>query len=244
MVRTYIAAGMLLLLAMPALAQESDDSLAEIVVTAMRRDSDDDRGAAIPVIGVRRRGDFLVQTYQIVSDTREPTARRDEVYATLLNLLNEAGRNRNIQISVRDDDELRGVTKDNYRAVPLAGNWRNRSDTSYVSVYVKHRLSQDGSNAAAATTAIESFAKTVKVSGRAEVLPAGDTEISIINPQQYRQQILDLVAKDSLKVASLFGPDYGVDFSGFTAPIQWIGESPTEVFLYIRYSASIRPKRP
>jgi hypothetical protein len=235
--------GVLLALAVaaPVLAQDGS----EIIVTGSRRSFDGDNdspASSIPTVGLRRRGDFLVQLFNIVGDTREPAKRREEVYETLANLIAAADGNSDIQISV-GTGELRAVTKSNYRAIPLAGSYANRNDTSYVQVYVKHKLALDGSNAKQAVLAIESFAKKIKLVGRSEIIPYGDTQLSIINPQQYRYDILKLVAEDAKKVASLFGPDYGIDFSSFTQPVEWIGETPTEVFMYIRYGASIGPVR-
>lgn len=226
-----------LVMASPVLAQAES----EIVVTAMRRDADDGEAAKIPVIGLRRRGDFLVQRYYIISDTREPGRRREEVYETLKNVVSAADGNNDIAISV-GDGELRAVTSANYRAIALDSNFRNRTDTSYVSLYVKHKLAMDGSNAKSAVTAIESFAKKIKLTGRSEILPDGDTQISILNPQQYRYQILQLVADDAKKVSALLGADYGISLDNFTRPVEWIGETPTEVFMFIRYDASIAPK--
>jgi hypothetical protein len=221
--------------AAPLLAQAG---LEEIVVTGSRIDNNDND--EIPVIGLRRRGDYLVQLYNIVGDTREPAKRREEVYETLLNVVSAAEGNEDIRISV-GDGELRAVTKTNYRAIPLGGSFGGRNDTSFVAVYVKHRLALDGSNAKQAVTAIESFAKKLKPVGRSEILPAGDTQISIINPQQYRYEILKAVADDAKRVASLFGPNYGIDLNSFTRPVEWLGETPTEVFMYIRYGAAISP---
>jgi hypothetical protein len=238
-----LALGVMLALAVSVPAWAQDNS--EIVVTGMRRnmDNDGDNGTnSVPVIGLRRRGDFLVQLYTIVSDTREFTTRRTEVYATLLNVLEQAEKNSDIQISV-GTSELRAVTKANYRAISLDSNFRNRTDTSHVSIYVKHKLAQDGGNAKSAVLAIESFAKGVKLTGRSEILPVSDTQISLINPQQYRYAILQLVADDSKKIAGMFGPNYGVNFSGFTQPVEWIGETPTEVFLFVRYGAGINPTK-
>jgi hypothetical protein len=236
---SLVVGGVLALtVATPVRAQEG----AEIVVTANRLSrTDDDQPDTIPTIGLRRRGDFLVQLYNIVGDTRDPAKRREEVYDTLLNVITAAEDNSDIRISV-GTGELRAVTKANYRAIPLNGSYGNRSDTSYVAVFVKHRLALDGSNAKQAVTAIESFAKRVKPVGRSEIIPYGDTQISIINPQQYRYDILKLAADDAKKVAALFGPNYGIDFSSFTRPVEWIGETPTEVFMYIRYGASISPQ--
>ena len=222
------------------------DSLAqneEIVVTAMRREANDDTANSIPAVGLRRRGDFLVQRYFLISDTRDPAKRREEVYTTLASLLGEAEKNSNIEISAGDEEELKSVTRTNARAVPLAPNYGGRADTSYVSVFVKHRLAQDGSNAQAAVQAIETFAKKVPLNGRTEILRSGDTQISIVNPQQYRMKILELVAEDAKRVAALLGPDHAADLGGYTRPVEWVGESPTEVFLFIRYTSSIYPNR-
>ncbi len=238
----YILGAMLALaITTPLCAQDNS----EIVVTAMRRslDNDGENGSnSVPVVGLRRRGDYLVQLYTIVSDTREFSTRRTEVYTTLLNVLEQAEKNTDIEISV-GQSELRAVTKANYRAIALDSNFRNRADTSHISIYVKHKLAQDGSNAKSAVLAIENFAKGIKMTGRSEILPVSDTQISLINPQQYRYAILQLVADDSKKIAGMFGPNYGVNFSGFTQPVEWIGETPTEVFLFVRYSAGINPNK-
>ncbi len=236
--RMILGAILAMAVATPVLAQ---DNTAEIVVTARRVDADDAESQKIPVIGLKRRGDFLVQRYYIISDTRDFERRRDEVYETLKNIVAAADSNSDIALSV-GENELRAVTSANYRAIPLDSNFRNRADTSYVSLYVKHRLASDGSNAKSAVTAIESFTKKIKLAGRSEVLPDGDTQISILNPQQYRYPILQLIADDAKKVSGMLGTDYGIYLSSFTRPVEWIGETPTEVFMFIRYDASISPK--
>ena len=105
-------------LSTPLLAQTEN---AEIVVTASRNDNDSNN--EIPTIGLRRRGDYLVQLYNIVGDTRDPAKRREEVYETLLNVVNAADGNNDIRISVSEGEgELRAVTKTNYRAIPLDSN--------------------------------------------------------------------------------------------------------------------------
>jgi hypothetical protein len=85
--------------------------------------------------------------------------------------------------------------------------------------------------------------KAVPPVGRAEMKPAGDLTLSVVGPDQYRGQIVDLVAADARATAAKLGPDYAVEAKGLDRPVEWSRASLTEVFLYVPYTYSVVPKK-
>lgn len=78
--------------------------------------------------------------------------------------------------------------------------------------------------------------------GRALIEKNGGITLTIINPDQYRPEIVKLVAAEALKTAGAFGADYGVEVAGLNEQLIWAQASATEVFLYIPYRFTVRPK--
>ena len=64
----------------------------------------------------------------------------------------------------------------------------------------------------------------------------------MVNPDQYRDAIVQLVASDARHAASLFGPDFTFNVTGIDGQISWSQASSTEVFLFIPYRYVIIPK--
>jgi len=64
----------------------------------------------------------------------------------------------------------------------------------------------------------------------------------VVNPDQYRPQIIDLIAADSAATSAKFGPSYGVEVRGLDRPVEWARASLTEVFLYLPSAYVVRPK--
>lgn len=219
-------------LAAPAAAQDS----AEIIVTGTRSDgefySDD-----APLIGLKRAADFAVRPVRITSDSRDPQRRRDEIFAMLKSAIDRAPAAR-VELAF-GDYVVEPLTAGNYRNLPVGGD--SRPDTSQVSFLVKTPLA--GMDGKAALDRIESFIKAVPASGRSEMLPTGDLTLSVVGPEQYRPQILDLVAADARTVAGRFGPDYRVELRGADQAVAWSRASLTEVFLYVPYNYSVTPGR-
>ena len=93
-----------------------------------------------------------------------------------------------------------------------------------------------------AQSRIDGFIKAVPVEGRALIERRSGITLTIINPDQYRGEIVRLVAAEALKSAAAFGPDYGVEVQGLNEQLSWAQASATEVFLYIPYRFTVRPK--
>jgi len=214
-----------------ALAQ---NDLGEIVVTAQRR-SGDYYSDEQTVIGLRRDADSAVQSIWITSDSRAESMRKSEIHAMLLAALQRAAA-AGVQL-VMGDFELVPVTTANYR--DLVFQTGNRPDTSKIVLYVKAKLAGSTGNA---QKRIDDFVTAVPTTGRALLEKQGNLTLTIINPDQYRDDVVKLIAESAKRYASYFGPDYGVEVGGLNEQLSWTQVSNTQVFLYIPYRFSIRPK--
>ena len=215
--------------AAPAMAQD----IGEVVVTASRSDGNyysDDK----TVIGLRRPADNAVQRVWIVSDSRDADMRCREVLAMLDAAMARAG---GAGVTLVDGDfELKPIARADYDCKSMGG--AGRPDTSQISFYVKAPVT----GGATPDKRIAAYIKSVPVTGRSLMETRGGLTLTIINPDQYRDEVVKLVAQQSLRYASYFGPDYGVEVGGLNEELYWTQVSETEVFLYIPYRFTVRPK--
>ena len=67
----------------------------------------------------------------------------------------------------------------------------------------------------------------------------GGLALTIINPEQYRDEIYRRIATASKHAATFYGSEYGLDVNGLDNAIAWKQVSNTEVFLYIPYTFTV-----
>jgi hypothetical protein len=228
-----LALSLLVLLPVPSAAQDPGSN--EVVVTGTRRERDD-FDATRPAVGLRRTADFAVMFVNVTGDTRDPDHRHEEILATVRSAI-ELAQHSGIELST-GEFIVEPLTLANYRDLAMSND--NRPDTNHVTFLVKTRLGA-GVDGASALQRIEHFVHAVPVTGRAEVRPSGDLTLSVVAPDQYRTQILDLVAADARATAARFGPNYAVEARGLDRPVEWMRASLTEVFLYVPYNIVVRP---
>lgn len=228
---TMVSAGLLAALPVPLFGQ---DGLGEVVVTA-QRSSGEYYSDEQTVIGLRRQADSAVQPVVFTSDSRDEAMRKREIQAMLLDALDRA-EGMGVQL-VTGDFELVQVTRANYRDLVFASG--RRPDTSEIGLMVKARLS---GSTGGAQDRIDRFVKAVPPSGRALLEKRGALTLTIVNPDQYRDDIVKLIAENGKRYASYFGADYGVEVGGLNEQLAWAQVSNTEVFLYIPYRFTIKPK--
>ena len=230
-----LLAAALISTAVPAFAQE-------VVVTGSRRGAylNAETGSppsARPIINLRRTADFAVQIVRIVGDTRDETKRRDEIYSMLEAAIKLAA-SQGVELSV-GDYLVEPLTMANFKNVPLG--YGGRSDTEQATFLVKTKLVA-GMDAKTALERITKYIKAVPAVGRAEIEPIGSMTLSVVSPDQYRSQIIKLIAADAAATMAEFGPGYGVEVTGLDRPVEWARASLTEVFLYLPAAYTIRPK--
>lgn len=221
--------------AAPAFAQE-------VVVTGSRRGAylNAETGSAPssrPIINLKRTADYAVQIVRIVGDTRDEAKRRDEIYSMLQGAIGLAAK-QGVELSV-GDYIVEPLTMANYKNVTLS--YGGRSDTEQATFLVKTRL-VEGMDAKTALDRMTKFIKAVPAVGRAELEPIGSMTLSVVSPDQYRTQIIKLIAADAATTMAEFGPGYAVQVTGLDRPVEWARASLTEVFLYLPAAYTIRPK--
>ncbi|WP_298171793.1 TonB-dependent receptor [Novosphingobium sp.] len=218
----------------PGLAMAQAD---EVIVTAQRR-SADDYNSAQPAVGLKRTADFAVQEVTITGDTRDPKGRSNEIYATLANAIAQAPKS-GVQLAY-GTQTIQPITLRNYRDLTLARD--SRPDSQKLTLLIKAPL-QNGRDAQAAEAAITAFVKAVRLEGRALMETSDDLTFSIVDPDQYRPAIADVIAADAKAMAAKLGPDYGVEIEGLNRPDEWNRAGLSEVLLFIPYKLVIVPKR-
>ncbi len=224
-----------------------EDGSGEIIVTAMRRlnPDDDERNrvrstelatpAAVQML--RRTADFAVQQVIVTGDTTEEDKRREEIYAMTRKAIEAAG-NTGVQVAT-GEVVVEPLTLANYK--DLIPEENDDDGGEMIKFLVKVPLSP-GIDTKAALSRIEKFIKAVPAVGRAEMKAYSDLTLSVVNPEQYRGRIIDLVAKDTSTTSGRFGPDYGAEVSGLDRPVQWKQASTTEVLLFLPVAATVRPR--
>lgn len=230
-----LAAILISLTPLAVLAQDDAPGLGEVLVTATRGNAPyalDGR----PVVGLRRRADSAVVPLTISSDTREAATRYEEIYTALLGAIDKAAGS-GVEI-VRGAFRLEPVTRANYKDLVLMSG--NRVDTSTVTVLVKVPLQ---GSAAATQARLQAFIGSLKGSGRATVEGGGGITLTVVDPDQYRDAIVRLVAADAKHNASIFGAEFTFNATGIDGQVAWSQVSPTDVFLYIPYRYNIVPKQ-
>lgn len=234
----FIAAA-LALTATAAVAQE-------ILVTGQRRGynsgdasySDGVVATSRPIINLKRSADYAVQTVRVTGDTREAETRRNDLRATIRNMIAAAAK-ADVELAT-GDYVLTPLTLANYENLYFVGD--GRPDTDQATFLIKVRLTP-GMTLKAATDRITKFAASVPQVGRSKIVPhVGQLALSVVNPDQYRGQIIDLIAADAAVSASKFGGGSGVDVSGLDRPVEWARAGPTEVFLFLPASYVVRKR--
>jgi hypothetical protein len=219
-----------LALGVPAFAQES---LEEVVVTGSRGD------APIPGTSLKRPGDFILLDVTVSNDSRDAKTRRSEIMETLRGMLAAADRDQSIELSVLGDNELVLPLRLDSATLTLGNG--PRPDTTQTTINVKTRIPATVGNSTALVARLKDFASGIKPVGRTLVDNDGSFEISIVNPAQYRDRVIELFAADVKKVTASLGADYKVVARGIDAPIRWVRDGMLEVTIFVPYRYDVLP---
>ena len=206
----------------------------EVVVTGARAAAED-----LPGITLKRAGDFLLLQVRVTNDTRDKKGRANEIYKTIKNAISIAKKDSAITMSVLQGSLVIPLTADNYQIELSDGE---RQDTSEALITIKTKISSNVANPTKLVEKLKQFAKSVPVEGRVEVIALADVDVSVVNPNQYRYEILDLVSKDINYITEKLGEDYRVVLEGINRPVQWSRSGPLHLSLYVPYSYTVIPK--
>jgi hypothetical protein len=220
--------------ALMAARMAAAQDLQEIMVTGVRS-----ADVAIPGTSLKRPGDFLLLTVEVSNDSRDQKTRAQEIEATLRAMLSAADRDRSIELSVIGDNGLVLPLKLDSATLKLVNG--KRPDTSEATISVKTRIPAQPGNGSALVAKLRDFANNIKPVGRTIIDGDGEFEISIVNPMQYRDRVIDLMAADVKKVTAALGPDYKVVLNGIDQPIQWVRDGMLELTIFVPYRYDVLP---
>ena len=223
-----------------AVAQEQD----EIVVTATRyRERYEE--FQIPHVAVTRRADFVVVIMSVESDTRDLGQRRAELMETLSDLGRRARAAGPVNVALleeEDDDGASGETRVKPFSVEAAQDQitsGTRADTSRVSVLLRTRIdAQD--TLASAVARIDQFVRGLPRPGRV-TLGLDDAELTVVNPSQYRTNIIDAIAADARRIIAALGAGQAVRIEGLENRVAWRRSADLELTFYIPHRLQIVP---
>ncbi len=185
-------------------------------------------------IFIVKRADHVITSVAVTCDTRDAGQRREELKATLRNMLRAAAGTSTISLGVGD----KTVEKlDESDFDDIIGS-DSRPDTSRATIIVKSTVSATETLNAIVARLTAFITKTARV-GRTEVLREGDWELTLIAPEQYRDAILAKIVEDAKRALTQFGPRYGVSMDGLEHQVSWYQKGPLDLALFIPYSMKI-----
>ncbi|WP_045859514.1 hypothetical protein [Teredinibacter purpureus] len=206
----------------------------EVIVTGIRASASE-----LPGVTLKKKGDFLLLNVKIVNDTRDLEERKSEIYKTIKTAIALANKDKSIQISVAQGNLVLPLTKSNYEIDLVKGK---RQDTSEAQITFKARINENMSDASSLVVKLKKFVKSVPVVGRVELIPLSEVNVSVVNPAQYRNEILGLVAEDINFITDKLGQEYKVVLEGINQPVMWSRAGPLHLSLYIPYSYTVVPE--
>lgn len=223
-----VAAACLCLPATVSLAQDDKPAFRADYIAGVSQATGRQR-SNIPLIGLRRRADYLVFVVSFTSDSRDALVRKNEIHTMLLDALGKSG-GAGVELAT-GNPLLTPLTRENYQDVGFT--WAGREDTSKADIMVKVPM---GSDPEAAEKRVDAFVRGLTREGRGTIYKSMGRLLAVSNPGQYRSAIVRLIADDARANAEMFGPDYRVAAEGIDESVQWSQVSSTDVFLYLPYS--------
>ncbi len=198
----------------------------------------------IPGVTLTRRADFLLLEVKLVNDSLERTRREAELRETLDMLLSAAAGEPLIEVSVIDEDGY-VLTLDPRTPQVAITNDSRRRDTSLISVRLKTRIPADTPDSHDLVARLRGFADGLEKVGRTIVTVDTDIAISLVNPAQYRRQLITMMAEDLAFVRETLSGTGGASLVpqifGLSKPVEWFRAGPIDVTLFIPYAAVMVP---
>ena len=235
--KTYLASALLgaaMLLPMTAYAQ-----MDEIIVTGTRItnavDFDED---STPGLFLEKKGDFLLLDVSIENDSRELTTRLRELNEAVQDFIAAAKENPDIELSIIDGNFVRPLTRENYRDGIRGGS---RPDTSMARLKVKTAIPDKVEDSYKLATRLSEFVDSIEEKDRTKIQTYNSISVSVVNPYQYRNELIELVVGEINAVTDSLGPEYRAVIRGLDRDLRWVRSGDLNLAFYLPYSYNIIP---
>ncbi|MDD4061852.1 MAG: hypothetical protein PHW08_14290 [Kiritimatiellae bacterium] len=187
-----------------------------------------------PPVSIKKTGDFLVLRVNVENDSRDVSLRRQEIDETVGRMIEAAAKSDRIQLHSGEHP----VTRESPKLKLSEGS--DRADTSSAVLYIKVPLKADD-DVPGLTEELRKFVFSTTVAGRTELLP-GEVGLSLLEPEQYRHELVGAIAKDVVQVASLFGESASFTVTGLDQKMKIRRVGVTEIELYLDYGFVVSSK--
>lgn len=220
----------LITVSLPILAQAQED---EIIVTATKRET------SVPGIVLEKRGDFLLLEVDMENDSRGLDIRMQEISDTVDNIIAAAEADPTIELSiVGDGDMVRPLSLENFKTGIRPGA---RPDTSIAYLKVKTPIPETVADSYKLATKLGKFIEKMDEVGRTQINASDEISVSVVNPYQYRKDVLKLVLSEIKEVTSALGPDYRAVINGIDGEVNWVRSGDLSLAFYLPYEYSLIP---
>lgn len=236
---TLIAIGLSLALLTPETVYAQDED--EIIVTGSRlsrADSFEESGGA-PGVTLVKRGDFLLLGVTIESDAREVSDRMSELSDTIEAFIKAADADDTIELSIIESGKtVRRLTQANYiQGVSFGG----RPDTSVARMRVKTAIPDQVENSAELATKLSRFVDGIEEEGRISISTNGETSVSVVDPYQYRNEVVAKIVGEIKDVTDALGPEYVAIIKGLDRQVYWDRQGDIDLAFSLPYTYEIIP---
>ncbi len=198
----------------------------------------------LPHVVVRRRADFVIFSITGVCDTRDEAQRLSELRETLGAMIQAAGDDPEIELSrletIAGEDPLVVPFEEESIEEGFRSTYQSRPDTTFVQLLIKTPINPDDTLQTAAGR-IERFVEGLETVGRSEFVLADNETLSIVDPAQYRYEIIDAIAADANRIAATLGEGYAARFEGLEQEVSWYRSDVLELTLYIPHRMEVVP---
>ena len=227
-----------IIISVPAFAQGD-----EIIVTATKRMSYSKNGIqSTPGITMIKKGDFLLMDITVENDSRDYKDRYREIRTTIEAILEAAEDAPKIELSIVSDNNIvRPLTLGNFDD-GLRG--AGRPDTSRAFIKAKTAIPKQVDDSYALVKTLTDFADSldeIETAGRSTIDYDEDVTVSIIDPQQYRPELVKIIIADINGVKSALGNDYKAVVSGLDQGMTWSRSGDLNLAFALPYSYEIVP---
>jgi hypothetical protein len=233
--RNAILAAFALMASGAAYAASAGDGGEEIVITAQR--FDEFGRLTVPHVAMAKRADFALIHVELRDDSRDLSVRRNEIRQTLTSL---EARAKAGAVTVALEDEDAGLV----RAFSVAAAMENLSDgrqpdSSKLSILIRTPIRKDDT-LDAVHKRFSDFIDSAQKPGRIE-MELGDLELSVVDPEQYRADLLTQIAQDGQKTSAALGDRYAAQLSGLERRVAWQRTGDLDLTLFIPYKLDVGP---
>jgi len=211
-------------------AQDTGDIESDDIYTLSPFEISDNLG--LPAVTLKKQADKLLLVLTLENDSREWSLREKEIKLTVERLIKAAEATEDFRI-LSDRKPIGMGDLDRLEIDAVVG----KADTSTCELLLKTPL-KPGEDAQDKIDRMEAFADQVEVEGRT-IVESGAIGLSVEDPQQYRKQIIGMIAEDYKFILGTFDGNFQILVHGLNQRIQWERSSVSELDLYIDYEYEV-----